>query len=153
VSCFAGFRKSRVLILSPNGRCLPIIELARGGEEMRRFLALAIVMALGVWALKRTTQVGEDEVGSKGLPLSSDEETDPRSHPPEESVPNPPETQGPLDLHVARKHRRRRSSAGDDWSLPVGPNGEAKLRRTRTTVDERFRNLSRSRQREDGTAA
>lgn len=120
---------------------------------MRRLLALATVMALSAWALKRMIQVNEDEVGSEGLPLSSDEEVDPRSLSAEEGVPDVAETQGLLDLHVARKHRRKRSRAADDWSLPVGPNGEAKLRRTRAAVDKRFRDLSRTRKREDGAAA
>ncbi len=43
---------------------------------MRRFLTLAIITALGAWALKRLAEVGNDDVCYEGMPQFSDEEED-----------------------------------------------------------------------------
>ena len=180
---------------------------------MRRFLALAIITALGAWALKRLAEVGNDNACCEGMPqfsdeeedlqsqtvddlgdeltpspsdqeivlesqpaasvvdespLSSDEEEDLQSQtvddfranvipgpweeevhlesqPAEPSVSDGVEIQGPPDLDQWPK-------AGDDWSLPVGPNGDKKLSPTRAGVHDRFRNLLH-RHKRDGRAA
>ena len=72
---------------------------------------------------------------------SPDEEADLQSQPAEEEALDVLEDRAPSDLDAAREERSARSGATDEWSLPVGPDGEEKLRRTRSEVDKRLRNL------------
>lgn len=64
-----------------------------------------------------------------------EEETDSQSQPVED-VPDETEIPSPLDLSQMRR-------PGDAWSLPIGPNGEEKLREARTEVDDRLHKLPR----------
>ncbi len=80
------------------------------------------------------------------IPLPLEEEVYLESQPAEPSASDGVEIQGPPDPDQWPK-------AGDDWSLPVGPNGEEKLGQTRAGVHDRFRNLLHRHKRDDETAA
>lgn len=178
---------------------------------MRRFLTLAIITAIGAWALKRLAEVGNDNVCYEGMPQFSDEEEDLQSQtvdgvgdeitpspsdeeihlesqpvdsvvdeappssdeeevlqsqtvddvggdaiplpweeevhlefqPAEASVFDGVEIQSPFDLDQPPR-------TGDDWSLPVGPNGEEEHR---AKVYDRLHNLVHRRKRDDEAVA
>ena len=133
---------------------------------MRRFLTLAIITAIGAWALKRLAEVGNDNVCYEGMPQFSDEEEDLQSQtvddvggdaiplpweeevhlesqPAEASVFDGVEIQSPFDLDQPPR-------TGDDWSLPVGPNGEEEHR---ANVYDRLHNLVHRRKRDDEAVA
>jgi hypothetical protein len=115
-------------------------------------------------------QTADGSFAEEQLPLSDDEEGDLQSQtvdeipvedpswssseealqsPSEEDAPSAADTEGPVDLDRARKRRRERSKASDSWPLPAGPNEEPDFRRARAEVDERLRDLSHGREKDD----
>jgi hypothetical protein len=119
-------------------------------------------------------QTADDVFAEEQLPLSDDEEGDLQSQtvdeipvedpswslseealqsPSEEHTPSAADADGPVDLDRARKRRRERSKASDSWPLPAGPNEEQDFLRARAEVDERLRDLSHGREKDDEALA
>jgi hypothetical protein len=81
------------------------------------------------------------------------EEADLESQPAEERALDAVEDRAPPDVAAGRRHRGDPQAAKDEWPLPAGPDGEERLRRTRSEVDKRLRNLPEKRRRRERHAA